>query len=326
MPSDSLSDLLHLVEATSVISTGLKASGDWAIQVERHSGMKFNAIIEGNCALRVDGGQTFALVDGDRFLLTQGLPFVILSKTGLQPRAAREVFAGAQNHFARFDGGLGKPFVCIGGRMDAASDMNFLTSSLPPVVVLKAERPEASRVRWLLDRLMAELRGQRPGASVMSNQIMHMVMVEMIRACEETSEGISSWLAALSDPRIGRALRMVHAEPGRAWRLDDLASACNLSRSQFPSRFVALVGIPPFDYVLKWRMHVARRALKIPGSKVANVAADLGYQSEAAFGAAFKRVHGVSPRRSARPDAAVEIQGDEPTPHEAKRARTHTRV
>lgn len=210
------------------------------------------------------------MAEGDCFLLTRGLPFVISSKSGLKPRPAREVFAGAEDHFACLDGGLGKPFVCIGGRMDTASEMGFLASSLPPVVVLKADGPEAGRVRWLLDRLIAELKEQKPGRTVMSRQIIHMIFVEMIRACESTAEGGSSWLAALSDPRIGRALAMIHAEPGRPWRLDDLASGCNLSRSQFSSRFVALVGIPPVEYVLRWRMQVARRALRVPGSKVAN--------------------------------------------------------
>lgn len=298
MLHDPLSDVLQLVQATSVISTGLKASGDWAVSVDSHSGFKFNAIMEGSCLLSVDGEDTVDLTAGDCFLLTKGLPFVIASGDNQAPRPAREVFAGATGHLANFDGGPGKPFLCLGGRMGTTSDFDFLSSSLPPVVILRAAGMEAERVRWLLGRLVEEFDEGQPGAGVMANQIMHMIFIEMIRYCKTLCPNDTNWLAAISDRRIRPALEMMHGQAKNALRLDDLASACNLSRSQFSSRFVALVGIAPMDYFLRWRMQLAKRALAAPGCRVAQIAADFGYQSEAAFGAAFKRIHGVSPRRA----------------------------
>jgi AraC-like DNA-binding protein/uncharacterized cupin superfamily protein len=296
MNSDPLSDVLQMIEAKGVMSTGLKATGDWAVAVDRHDGLKFNAVIDGSCVVSVENSETFVLEAGDCFLLTQGLPFIIASESGIAPQPARDVFAGAADHLAVIDGGEEKPFLCIGGRMEVASDIDFVMGSLPPVVVVKASDEASGRIRWLLDRIIAELRDERPGAALMCGQLMHLIFVEMIRQCPQAN-GHSGWLEAVSDPRVGRAISAIHSNPGKSWRLDELAAAASLSRSQFSSRFVALLGMAPIEYLLRWRMEIARRALRKPGIKVAALATELGYRSEAAFGAAFKRVHGCSPRR-----------------------------
>ncbi|WP_027684225.1 AraC family transcriptional regulator [Rhizobium leguminosarum] len=299
MTTDALSNVLQLVEARSVISTGLRATGKWSVRVDSHTGLKFNAVLEGECLLDVDGLGSIWLETGDCFLLTQGRSFIVSSGPDVKPEAARDVFAGAVNHFAHMDRGIDGEFRSIGGRMETGSDADFLLASLPPLIVIKAGSEEARSITWLLDRLLKEIADGKPGSSVMVSQIMHMIFVELIRACPVPGGDESSWLAALSDPRIGKSLELIHGDPGRNWRLDELANACNLSRSQFSARFVALVGLAPIDYLLRWRMEVAKHALRKPGTKIARIANDLGYNSEAAFGAAFKRVHGTSPRRSA---------------------------
>src|SRR5690606_6188647 len=108
------------------------------------------------------------------------------------------------------------------------------------------------------------------------------------------------WLAALSDPRIGSAIRAMHADPGRGWRLEDLAEISHLSRSQFSARFRAAVGRSPMDYLLHWRMTLAGKALSQSGVSISAVASRLGYASESAFGVAFRRVTGTTPRRAGR--------------------------
>jgi len=292
--SDPLSDVLQALEARSVVSTGLRATGSWSVAVPGHVGMKFNAILSGECVLSVEGAERVTLFTGDCFLLTQGLPFTI-GVENAYPRPAKEVFADARGYFAELDCGGGNEFSCIGGRMDTTVELGFLQSSLPSLILLKRGTPEAARVGWLLERLTDELSQQLPGSNAIGSQIMHMIFIEMIRASAPTAPGVSNWLAAVLDPKIGRALRLIHAEPKKLWRLAELADASNLSKSQFSSRFAEVLSLSPIDYVLRWRMTLAGRSLRMTGLKIAQIAHELGYQSEAAFGAAFKRVHGVSP-------------------------------
>ena len=296
MPSsDPLSEVLTAIEATSVLSTGLRAHGNWSVQVGAHTGMKFNAVLAGGCWLSLEGSDPVGLVEGDCFLLSKGLPFVVTSDLHLEPSAASDVFAEAKNGLAVLDRGPGNEFESVGGRMDISMEIDFLQASLPPLVLLRGGGDEASRVRWLLDRLLWETSHQLPGANAVCSQIMHMIFIEMIRASSSSSPSEHSWLAALSDPQIGRALRLVHSDSQRPWKLDDLADAAYLSRSQFSARFLKAVGMAPIEYVLHWRMTLAAKLLKEKRDRIGLISAAMGYQSEAAFGAAFKRVHGVSP-------------------------------
>lgn len=295
--SDPLSEVLTTIEARSIVSTGLKASGNWSVKVEAQSGFKFNAVMSGNCWLAVEGSDPVKLTEGDCFLLCKGAPFIVTSDLTLAPLAARDVFAQASNGLADLDCGSGNEFEAIGGRMDTTMDVQFLHSSLPPVVLLSRNDTGARRVKWLLETLKSEISEQLPGASAVSSQIMHMIFIEMIRASASPSSAPRTWLAALSDPQIGRALRLLHSDAQRSWKLNELADAANLSRSQFSARFSSTVGLAPLDYVLHWKMTVAAKKLRRNQGTLGHIARETGYRSEAAFGAAFKRVYGLAPGR-----------------------------
>jgi AraC-like DNA-binding protein len=106
----------------------------------------------------------------------------------------------------------------------------------------------------------------------------------------------AGWLRSLGDPRIAPAMRLMHAEPARSWRLEELARACAMSRTTFANRFREVAGTTPLAYLAAWRMHLASRALREGEIAVATLAEKLGYASESAFSAAFKRAMGASPR------------------------------
>lgn len=301
LPDDPLSQILSIAGAQAVVSTGLEARGRWAVSVPPLQALKCNAIRKGSCALEVEG-RRWLLREGDCFLVAPGLAFVLGSDLTSRPRPADEVFAGCGDlPFARLGAGAGPDMVCLGGRIDLPPSAQLLIEALPPVSVIAADNPAAARIGWLLDRLEAEQREGRPGAAAMSAQIMQMVFIELIRCVPETDG--SGWLAALSDPRIGAALRAMHREPGRNWQLEDLAEISHFSRSRFAARFRASVGYSPIDYLINLRMMLARKALALPGASVSTVAAELGYASESAFSFAFRRVTGTTPRQAAR-DAA----------------------
>lgn len=301
LPDDPLSQLLTLAGAQAGVSTGLRARGHWAIRVAPQPMLKCNVMRQGECGLAV-GDQHWHLKAGDCFLVAPGLGFVIGTDLDRLPRPAEEVFANCKDSLtATLDAGPGPEMLCLGGRMDLQPMAALLIRSLPAVLVIPANHATAGRIGWLLDRLEDESRARAPGAAAMAAQIMQMVFLELIRSLPvAVADGTGqSWLTALSDPRIGPAIQAIHADPGRRWRLEDIAAISHLSRSQFAARFRAAVGQAPMDYLLHWRMLLARQAL-LRGDSVARVAAEMGYASESAFGVAFRRVTGTTPRHEAR--------------------------
>jgi AraC-like DNA-binding protein len=122
------------------------------------------------------------------------------------------------------------------------------------------------------------------------------MFVEVLRRYIETlPPGQRGWLAGLRDEFVGRGLGLLHADPAHPWTIDELAGGVSMSRSAFADRFTAIVGQPPMQYLAQWRMQLAAGRLAIGNAKVAAIAEEVGYESEAAFSRAFKRLMGVSP-------------------------------
>jgi len=298
--NDPLSDVLTLLDARSVVSTGLVAGGAWSVHVAGHDGLKFNAVVRGEAWLALDGEAPMRLHEGDCFMLSRGVPFTMASDLDLPPAAAAQVFADAVGGVARTGGG--EDFYVVGGKMSLdAAVAPLLIDALPAVVVLPAGAARARTVQWLLTRLVDELEQQAPGGAVQARQLMQMMFVELMREhLAAAGPSAKGWLGTMADAALRRALQAMHASPSRPWTLPELADCARMSRSGFAARFKAVVGVPPLDYLIRWRMHLASQTLRGGHASVAQVAAAAGYSSESAFGNAFKRVLGEPPRRYLR--------------------------
>jgi AraC-like DNA-binding protein len=152
-----------------------------------------------------------------------------------------------------------------------------------------------SRLNALLDFAVAESSCARPGSRSVLLRIAELVFVEVLRSHLTTAAEGSGWLGGLRDPVVGRALAQLHAQPARPWTLPDLAHEAGASRSVLAERFSHFVGHPPMLYLTRWRMQLAAGRLAAGASPVSAVAAEVGYESEAAFCRAFKKVTGVTP-------------------------------
>ena len=297
--TDPLSDVLSLLDAESLVSTGLKAGGGWSLRVDGHEGLKFNAVLSGTAWLAIDGRpDPIALAAGDCFLLARGLPFTMAADLAIPPVNATEVFSITQGAVATM--GDGADFHVVGGRMtlDKASSA-ILVDALPDCIVLPAGSERASAMRWLLNRFAAEVEGTDAGHGASAAKLMHLMFIELIRAhLAVPDQRQQGWLHALADPKIGKALRLMHEAPVRPWTLKELAESTAMSRSSFAQRFRERVGMPPLDYLLRWRMRLARRDMLTRRESMTEVSRRYGYASESAFGNAFKRVFGHPPRRS----------------------------
>jgi AraC-like DNA-binding protein len=183
------------------------------------------------------------------------------------------------------------------GRRRAPAIGRLLADVLPPWIHIQAASPQAINFRWLLERLVEERASALPGAKLAMAQLAQLLFIQIIRAHLKTGTHMpAGWLRALGDARLAPALRLMHGEPARAWRLEELASACAMSRTTFAFHFRTVAGIAPLTYLTEWRMHLAERALREEATPVAIIARSLGYASESAFSNAFKRVTGKSPR------------------------------
>jgi len=160
------------------------------------------------------------------------------------------------------------------------------------------DREEAGPVGWLLEQLDLEWNSAAPGARIASNDLLRLVFIHVLRAymARQTSQH-PGWLAGLADARLAPALRAIHADPSRRWTVEALSYLAGQSRSGFAERFRATVGASPIDYLANWRMRLAAARLRRGNEPLPRIAQSLGYASDSAFAASFRRVLGQSPAR-----------------------------
>jgi AraC-like DNA-binding protein len=206
--------------------------------------------------------------------------------------------AAGQLPFVVTEGGVGAErlqLVCGFLGCDALP-FNPVLTTLPALLRVRLQGDSAPRLNALLDFAVAESNDARAGSRSVLLRIAELVFVEVLRSHLTTaSVGDASWLGGLRNPIVGRALARLHAEPARPWTLPELARAVGASRTVLAERFASFVGHPPMLYLTHWRMQLAAGRLAAGAAPVSAVAKDVGYESEAAFCRAFKKVTGVTP-------------------------------
>ena len=297
MIADPFSDILKFTSAQSLVTGGFTAGGAWAVRFPAPDKIKFFAVVKGSCWVRIEGeAEPIHFETGDVGLLAAKRSFVLASDLDVAPVEAMSIFSDAGKTTAQL--GDGSDFAHIGGHvlLDPASGQ-LLADVLPPWIHVPGASPQATAFRWLLDQLVEEQATVLPGTQLASAQLAQLLFIQILRAHLKTSTPMpAGWLRAMGDRRIALALRLMHGDPARAWHLDDLASACAMSRTTFAFHFRTTAGVAPLTYLTQWRMRLAERTLREGNSPIAVIAQTLGYASESAFSNAFKRVTGQSPK------------------------------
>lgn len=299
MRTDQLSHVFDLFDVRSVVSGGFTATGRWTTG-GRITGLKFSAVVHGRARLSTDGLEAPIVLDaGDVVLLNDRSWLRVDGGEGTGPvREITPVEDFDTVRSLRPDDGTDAMF---GGRIDLdPAGRALLSQALPPVTHLRGAEHSHSALRGILHRLWLEAAGDRLGSTFAIRQHGQLLLLEMLRVHLEQGELPPGWLRVLADDRLSAALAGMHQEPGRDWGLTELAQAAAMSRTSFAERFRALAGIPPLTYLRRWRMLLARRALRDADVRVATLAHELGYASESAFSTAFAREVGESPARFRR--------------------------
>ena len=173
------------------------------------------------------------------------------------------------------------------------------SSDLPSFILIKADQPHTLALHNTMQALASEMAEQAPGSEVIATRFAEVLFIQALRAHIASVEGWRNkgWLRAIFDPQMGTALNVIHDRVNASWTVESLAAAAGMSRSAFAARFKELLRQTPLEYVTEWRMQKAMQLLEQRDKKLIDVARSVGYESDAAFSKAFKRVVGASPGR-----------------------------
>ncbi len=299
---DPLSEVLALMKPQLYVAGGFAMLRDLALRFVPHHGIKCYAMLAGQCWLAVEGVPDPVLLRaGDCFLLPRGLPFRLATDLSLEPVLFFD--ACAQPGMLSETPGPSDtaPYIAGGHFALTGGHAEMILQSLPPIVHIRRESDKAA-MRWSLERMREELRNPQPGASLIAQQLAYMMLVQALRLhlANADASATPGWLSALSDKHMSLAITSIHNDPGRPWTLQSLAERVGMSRSVFALRFRDIVGATPMEYLTRWRMLLAADRLKNSPDSLSTIAQSLGYESESAFGKAFRRVMGCAPRQYAR--------------------------
>jgi len=291
---DLLSDVLHSLRLRGRIFKQGSYSGEWALDAAKATGTVFHLIGRGQAWLHREGESKPLVLRGGDLVMFPRARWHQISGT---PRRQPGMRAGAK--------GIGPFTTVLCARADfEAGGANPVLDALPPIIVVRSEDFATSAELHALARLMlVEYEAAGAGRQGVLDRLAEAMFVLVLRHHISRAPHLKGFLAALKDERIARALAALHCKPGDEWRVEHLARSAGMSRTMFAERFAALLGRSPMQYVAAWRMHLADEMFRSRRLSVAQVAEQVGYQTEAAFRRAFRRVRGVGPgdvRRKAR--------------------------
>jgi len=325
MSGDVLSDLLRAVRLRGALFYYIDGADPWvaeappsreiipAIMPGAEHMIEFHGVAKGACWAALVGEPPVRLEEGDVILFPQGDPHVMSSAPGLRgtgdgdlgvyfaPRPPQLPFSLSMGEqgvtTARLDGGgCDRATVVCGFLGCDAKPYNPLLASLPRVLHLPGAAEPASWVSHFLRSAVDESSRKRPGGEAVLERMSEMLFVEVLRRyVDGLPPGQTGWLAGMRDPGVGRALALMHGRPGEAWTLERLGDEAGLSRSVLHERFVHFIGQPPMQYLAQWRMQIAAARLRDTDARLIEIALDVGYESEAAFSRAFRRLVGAAP-------------------------------
>lgn len=301
MPADPLAEIVMLLQPTASFSKLVEGAGPWRIRREVEGKPVFCAILEGQCRVRVEGQPPVTLHAGD-FVLAPATHDQIVESIAPPAHGVTmmPVEIGAGHFRVGRQDGPSELRMQVGLCSFVSPDAALLVSLLPQVVVARGE----PRLATLMQLVSDETRKARPAREVVLERLLEVLLIEALR-CGSEAPSVPSLARGLADDRLAAALRAMHARPKHRWTVAELAAETAMSRSAFFARFNRMVGQPPMEYLLAWRMALAKRLLRTRELGIEEIAERVGYGSASTFSTAFARHVGIAPARFARTPGAV---------------------
>jgi AraC-like DNA-binding protein len=311
---DALSDVLRVAQLTGGVFLHAEFLAPWCVAgrvapeycapfIGPASDLViYHYVLDGHLRVRIQGesGAGLLIEAGELVLLPRNDLHLIGSDLSLPPVASSDVIHPPKDGglYSIHHGGTGTRTRLVCGFLGYSSAKdNPVISTLPPLFKLTVEQGGAAEwIRSTFQYAAEEVSAGRPGSATVLAKLSELLFVEAVRRyAEGLPDGQTGWLAGLRDPYVARALARLHRDITRRWTVDVLGREVGLSRSALADRFIRLIGVPPMHYLANWRMQVATLKLRDTNSSLAQIAENVGYESEAAFSRAFKKAFGTAP-------------------------------
>ncbi|GLW30290.1 AraC family transcriptional regulator [Actinoplanes regularis] len=303
---DVLSDVIAVMRTGEPRSARVEWAAPWAQEFAAVPGAAgFQVILSGPCWLTRADGEPIGLSAGDVVFRPHGRGHTLADSPATVP-AGPACDPRSVERFANRAVDEPATVVLCGGYELAAGRTHPLLTGLPELIHLPAHPGSHPSLRATVDLLAGELENPRHGTDAIVPALLDTLLLHILRAWLDQAPVAGTgtgWAAALNDPPITAALQAMHRAPGRQWTVAALAAEAGMSRTPFARRFTDLLGQPPLTYLTWWRMTTAARLLKASDAPLGTIAGEVGYASEFAFAAAFKRRFGTPPGRYRRAEA-----------------------
>jgi AraC-like DNA-binding protein len=320
---DVLSEVLAAVRFSGGVFLDAEFTAPWCIVSQVGPGefdaqgrmpahlIAYHYVIDGRLLIRVEDGPALPVLAGEIVLLPRNDAHVLGSAVDLRPAIIDDQVQPPSDGtpaVLRYGGG-GEPTHIICGYLGSDTPDNLLLKALPPLLKLGVR--DGAGGAWLetsFRHAAEQFAVSSSGSAAVLGKLAELLFVEGVRRyVASLPEGQTGWLAGLRDRPVGRALALLHGRAAHPWTTEELAREVGLSRSAFAERFTGLIGVPPMRYLANWRLQLAAARLRESPAATAQIAADVGYESDAAFSRAFKRAFGTTPaawRNGERYDSA----------------------
>ncbi|EPT8921186.1 cupin domain-containing protein [Cronobacter dublinensis] len=303
--SDPLTDIVALLNPRPTRAKLVEGAGQWRILRESAGEAFYCAVLQGECLMSINGKAPRRLAAGDFMLIPATYTFENTS-AGVAPSAeiSMPTLLGDGHVRIGSTAGPAELLMNVGHCEFDTPDKALIVALLPNEILIKGQR----RFITLFELLLDESRTRRPGRDVVMTHLLQLLLVESLRSDPELAK-TAGILRGLQHDRIATALHLIHEKPGADWQIAHLARECAMSRSSFFAIFSETVGMSPMQYLLFWRMSLARKALTSTQDNIEQIALRTGYQSASAFSVAFTKHAGMPPgefrrrSRTERPDS-----------------------
>ncbi|SMG60507.1 AraC family transcriptional regulator [Paraburkholderia susongensis] len=293
---DPLAEVVMLLQPGARFSKLVFGASPWRISRSDAGQPFYCVVLEGGCCIAIDGHAPIELLSGD-FILIPAAYGVAMSSLGAPPGIESRAPVALGNGEYRI-GDEDNPIdarVMAGHCSFGSPDASLLVSLLPQFVHVRGEQ----RLATLVQLVREESREQRPAREIVLSRLLEVLLIEALRFAAGTNAS-PGLVRGLADGRLAAAIRGMHEHPTRAWTVAELAREAALSRSTFFERFSRAVGVAPMEYLLNWRMAIAKDLLSRNAGRVAEIAQRVGYSSASTFSVAFTRHVGRPPTQYAR--------------------------
>jgi AraC-like DNA-binding protein len=293
---DALSTILEAVGLRSVVYSKFPLATPWGLDIVKDENSQFWRLVSGSCTVGSPDGRVIEMAEGDLVFVPHGSAHWIADSATSLRIPSPEFVKARREGIPVFNSGDNRAILVAGHFEFDYQSLHPFLKDLPSIIHIRQYVTENQLLLKQVTQLMLEeLNNERPGSTVMLKCLSEIMFVNIIRAYLEQDMPDSGFLSALNDPRISKALKLMQDSPQNDWTLESLASEVGMSRSVFFNQFKKLVHETPLNYLTNWRIRHAQKLLMMDKINISEIAAKVGYQSEAAFNRIFKSKTGQTP-------------------------------